>query len=218
MPSLPPLPDGPGLILVFSGPSGSGKTTLCNALLTNVPRAKRLVTCTSRAPRPGEQDGVDYRFLPAVQFDAALAAGEFFEHAVVHGNHYGSRRRDVIMLIDQRQDVVFNVDVQGAATIRKTAAAEPLLAGRLITIFVMPPPVDELRLRLKGRSQDHPEEIEKRLLAATEEVKHWREFDYVLPSASREDDLHRLLTIYHAERLRVRPGSKLATDWEYKPA
>jgi len=218
MPSLPQLPDGPGLILVFSGPSGSGKTTLCNALLANVPRAKRLITCTSRAPRPGEQDGVDYRFLPPAQFDAALAASEFFEHAVVHGNHYGSRRRDVIMLIDQRQDVVFNVDVQGAATIRKTAAAEPLLAGRLITIFVMPPPVDELRLRLKGRSQDRPEEIEKRLVAATEEVKHWREFDYVLPSASRDEDLNRLLTIYHAERLRVRPGSKLANDWEYKPA
>ncbi len=218
MPSLPPLPDGPGLIFVCSGPSGSGKTTLCNALLDNVARAKRLVTCTSRAPRPGEQEGVDYRFLPPAQFDAALAAGDFFEHALVHGNHYGSRRRDVIMLIDQRQDVVFNVDVQGAATIRKTAAAEPLLAGRLITIFVMPPPVEELRLRLKGRSQDGPDEIEKRLVAATEEVKHWREFDYVLPSASREDDLHRLLTIYHAERLRVRPGSKLAADWEYKPA
>src|ERR1700690_283858 len=111
MPALPTLPDGPGLIFVFSGPSGSGKTTLCNALLAAVPRAKRLVTCTSRAPRSGEQDGVDYRFLAPAQFDAALAAGEFFEHALVHGNHYGSRRRDVIMLIDQRQDVVFNVDV-----------------------------------------------------------------------------------------------------------
>jgi len=218
MPALPPLPDGPGLIFVFSGPSGSGKTTLCNALLAAVPRAKRLVTCTSRAPRPGEEDGVDYRFLPPAQFDAALAAGEFFEHALVHGNHYGSRRRDVIMLIDQRQDVVFNVDVQGAATIRKTAAAEPLLAGRLITIFVLPPPVEELRQRLQGRSQDHPEEIEKRLKAAAEEVTHWKEFDYVLPSASREVDLERLLTIYHAERLRVRPGSKAAADWEYKPA
>lgn len=215
---LPNLPDGPGLIFVFSGPSGSGKTTLCSALLAAVPRAKRLVTCTSRAPRPGETDGVDYRFLPAAQFDSALAAGEFFEHALVHGNHYGSRRRDVIVLLDQRQDVVFNVDVQGAATIRKTAAAEPLLAGRLVTIFVIPPPVEELRKRLQGRSQDKPEEIEMRLKAAAEEITHWKEFDYVIPSASREEDLERILTIYHAERLRVRPGSKPPAGWEYKPA
>ncbi len=218
MPALPTLPDGPGLIFVFSGPSGSGKTTLCAALLANVPRAKRLVTCTSRAPRPGEKDGVDYRFLDPPQFEAALAAGEFFEHALVHGNHYGSRRRDVIMLLDQRQDVVFNVDVQGAATIRKTAAGEPMLAGRLVTIFVIPPPVDELRKRLQGRSHDHPEEIEKRLKAAAEEITHWNEFDYVLPSSSREADLERLLTIYHAERLRVRHGSKPPAGWEYKPA
>jgi guanylate kinase len=191
---------------------------LCNALLAAVPRAKRLITCTSRAPRPGEQDGVDYRFMPPAQFDAALAAGEFFEHALVHGNHYGSRRRDVIMLIDQRQDVVFNVDVQGAATIRKTAAGEPLLAGRLITIFVVPPPIAELRQRLQGRSQDDSAEIEKRLQAAADEITHWKEFDYVLPSGSREDDTHRLLTIYHAERLRVRPGSKLTSEWVYAPA
>ncbi len=218
MPALPTLPDGPGLIFVFSGPSGSGKTTLCNSLLQTVPRAKRLVTCTSRAPRPGEQEGVDYRFLTAAQFETSLAAGEFFEHAMVHGNHYGSRRRDVILLLDQRQDVVFNVDVQGAETIRKTAAAEPLLAGRLVTIFVIPPPVEELRKRLQGRSQDKPEEIEKRLQAAATEITHWHEFDYVLPSASREEDLDRLLTIYHAERLRVRPGSKPPAGWEYKPA
>ncbi len=218
MPLLPTLPDGPGLIFVFSGPSGSGKTTLCNALLNTVPRAKRLVTCTSRAPRPGETDGVDYRFLTAAQFESGLAAGEFFEHALVHGNHYGSRRRDVIMLLDQRQDVVFNVDVQGAASIRKTAAAEPMLAGRLITIFVIPPPVEELRARLRGRSQDQPEEIEARLKAAAEEITHWKEFDYLLPSSSREADLERLLTIYHAERLRVRPGSKPPVGWEYKPA
>jgi guanylate kinase len=211
------MPDGPGLIFVFSGPSGSGKTTLCQALLDAVPRAKRLITCTSRAPRPGEQDGVDYRFLPSAQFDTALAAGEFFEHALVHGNHYGSRRRDVIMLLDQRQDVVFNVDVQGAATIRKTAAAEPMLEGRLVTIFVMPPQVEELRRRLQGRSQDQPEEIEMRLKVAAEEITHWKEFDYVLPSTSREDDLHRLLTIYHAERLRVRPGTKITGDWAYTP-
>jgi len=217
MPALPTLPDGPGLIFVFSGPSGSGKTTLCNALLDTVPRAKRLVTCTSRPPRPGEQDGVDYRFLSPAQFDAALAAGEFFEHALVHGNHYGSRRRDVIMLIDQRQDVVFNVDVQGAATIRKTAAAEPLLAGRLVTIFVVPPPVEELRRRLQGRSQDASDEIEKRLRAAAEEITRWKEFDYVLPSGTREEDMDRLRAIYHAERLRVRPGSKLPAEWVYAP-
>jgi guanylate kinase len=217
MPALPTLPDGPGLIFVFSGPSGSGKTTLCDALLAAVPRAKRLITCTSRAPRPGERDGVDYRFLPPAQFDAALAAGEFFEHAFVHGNHYGSRRHDVLMLIDQRQDVVFNVDVQGAATIRQAAAAEPLLAGRLITIFVVPPPVEELRRRLQARSQDTFPEIEKRLQAAAEEIAHWQEFDYVLPSGTRDEDTSRLLTLYHAERLRVRPGSKLLAEWAYAP-
>jgi len=212
------MPDGPGLIFVLSGPSGSGKTTLCDKLLAAVPRARRLLTCTSRAPRPGEQDGVDYRFLPAAQFDTALAAGEFFEHALVHGNHYGSRRRDVLMLLDQRHDVILNIDVQGAATIRATAAAEPLLAGRFVSIILYPPPPEELRKRLQGRSQDEPEAIERRLQAAAAEIARWREFDYVLPSGTRDEDFQRLLTIYHAERLRVRPATPPPPPWQYTPA
>jgi guanylate kinase len=207
---LPPLPEGPGLVFVLSGPAGSGKTTLCDLLLAEAPRARRLVTCTSRAPRPGERDGVDYHFLSAAAFETALAAGEFFEHALVHGNHYGSRARDARALLEQRFDVLLNIDVQGAATLRAKAAADPALAGKLVDIFLYPPPVAQLRERLRKRAQDDNEEIERRLRNAAVEVARWGEFGYLLPSGTREEDVQRLRAIYIAERLRERPGLALA--------
>jgi guanylate kinase len=208
MPSpLPPLPSGPGLLLVISGPAGSGKTTLCDELLAAAPRARRVVTCTSRPPRPGETGGVDYHFLAPAQFEAALAAGQFFEHARVHDRLYGSRHADVQALLDQSHDILFNIDVQGAASIRTTCAADKNLAHRLVTIFLYPPPLDQLRQRLLNRQQDAAAEIERRLQNATAEIARWNEFDYVLPSGTRADDFSRLLAIYVAERLKIRPGS-----------
>ncbi len=208
---LPPLPDGPGLLFVLSGPAGSGKTTLCDQLLAAAPRARRLVTCTSRPPRPGERDGLDYHFLAPAQFEAALAAGEFFEHARVHNHLYGSRKRDLLALLDQSHDILFNIDVQGAAALRATLldsrAADPNLAHRLVTVFLYPPPLDQLRARLLARNQDAPAEIERRLQNAAAEIARWPEFDYLLPSGTRADDLQRLLALYIAERLKTRPGS-----------
>jgi guanylate kinase len=203
---LPPLPNGPGLLLVISGPAGTGKTTLCDELLAAAPRTRRLVTCTSRDPRPGETDGVDYHFLAPAVFESALAAGQFFEHARVHGRLYGSRKADVQALLDRNHDLLFNIDVQGAATIRATCAADPALASRLITLFLYPPPLAELRQRLLDRKSDDPAEIERRLQNAAAEMARWSEFDYVLPSSTRAFDLQRLLAIYTAERLRLREG------------
>jgi len=213
MPPLPPLPDGPGLIFVLSGPAGSGKTTLCDQLLAAAPRTRRIVTCTSRAPRPGERDGVDYHFLSAAEFEKGLAAGEFFEHALVHNNHYGSRTRDVRALLDRKQDILLNIDVQGAAALRETVAADPALAGRLATIFIYPPPLAELRARLQARAQDKADEIERRLQRARSEVARWDEFDYLIPGGSRESDFQNLLAIYLAERLHSRPGLTPPVMW-----
>jgi len=214
---LPPLPEGPGLLFVLAGPAGSGKTTLCDELLAVAPRTRRVVTCTSRAPRPGERDGVDYHFLTVEAFEQALAAGEFFEHARVHNNLYGSRTRDLHALLAQNLDILFNIDVQGAANLRATAARDPALAPRLVTIFLYPPPLEELRLRLRSRGQDAEGEIERRLRTAVAEIAHWPDFDYLLPAGSREDDQRRLLAIYLAERLHRRPGLVPPTPWPVNP-
>src|SRR5678810_363811 len=129
------------LLILISAPSGGGKTTLCQRLLTALPNTSRAITCTTRMPRQGERDGVDYYFLNAESFLKRVQAGNFLEHATVYGNSYGTLKSEVLGKMRQGQDVLLNVDVQGAATIREKAEADAELGDALVSIFLTPPSV-----------------------------------------------------------------------------
>src|SRR5881227_1450901 len=127
------------LLIVISAPSGGGKTTLCQQLMASRPRMTRAITCTTREPRPGEKDGIDYYFLDAATFLKRVQAGNFLEHATVYGNSYGTLKSEVLGKLRQGKDVVLNVDVQGAASIRDCAKEDLELKRSLVTVFLTPP-------------------------------------------------------------------------------
>src|SRR5277367_3585651 len=142
------------LLILISAPSGGGKTTLCHQLLVARPDMTRAITCTTREPRPGEKDGVDYHFFTAEEFLKRLQAGNFIEHATVYGNSYGILKSELLGKLREGKDVLLNVDVQGAATIREQAESEPELKRALVTIFLTPPTAAVLEQRLKRRGAD----------------------------------------------------------------
>ncbi|NCQ36337.1 guanylate kinase [bacterium] len=189
-----------GMLLVVSGPSGSGKTTMCRRL-ADEGEARYSVSCTTRAPRPGEIDGRDYHFLSREEFLAKRDAGEFLESAEVHGNLYGTLKTEVIGPLEDGTDIVMDLDVQGAAQVRACADAEIRLSA--IDLFVMPASEEELHERLSGRGTDCAEVISLRMTNALEEMRHWPEYTYRLLSGSREEDYARFNSLITAERMRV---------------
>ena len=191
------------LLMLISAPSGGGKTTLCRQLLAARPDMTRAITCTTRAPRSGEKDGVDYYFFEPAEFQRRQKAGEFIEHATVFGWSYGILRSELVNKLRSGRDVLLNLDVQGAATIRKRARSEPELQSALVTVFLTPPSIKVLEERLKKRALDAPEEIQKRLGIARQEIAQWKNFDYLLISLSVQEDLRRMLAIVEAEKMRA---------------
>ncbi len=191
------------LLMLISAPSGGGKTTLCRQLLAARPDMTRAITCTTRAPRSGETDGVDYYFFEPAEFQRRQKAGEFIEHATVFGWSYGILRSELVNKLRSGRDVLLNLDVQGAATIRKRARSEPELQSALVTVFLTPPSIKVLEERLKKRALDAPEEIQKRLGIARQEIAQWKNFDYLLISLSVQEDLRRMLAIVEAEKMRA---------------
>jgi guanylate kinase len=190
------------LLILISAPSGGGKTTLCAQLLKARPEMTRAITCTTRAPRPGEKDGVDYHFFDASEFLKRLHAGNFLEHATVYGNSYGILKSELLGKLREGKDVLLNVDVQGAATIREQAENEPELKRALVTVFLTPTPLSVLEERLKKRAADSPAVIQKRLAVARQEIAQWKNFDYLLISGSKQEDLRRTLAIIESEKMR----------------
>ena len=191
------------LLILISAPSGGGKTTLVRQLLRLRRNMVRAVTCTTRAPRPGEKNGLDYYFLKAEDFLKRVQAGNFLEHATVYGNSYGLLKSELLGKLRDGKDVLLNVDVQGAATIREAALKESELKAALVTIFLTPDSLPEIERRLKRRGADSPEVIRKRVAAARQEIIQWKNFDYLLISSSKSEDLRLALAIIEAEKMRV---------------
>jgi guanylate kinase len=191
------------LLVLISAPSGGGKTTLCQHLLAARTDLTRAITCTTREPRAGEKDGVDYHFLSAGVFLERVQAGDFLEHAAVYGHRYGTLKSGVLGKLREGRDVLLNVDVQGAAAIRERAPEDRELQRALVSVFLTPASPDILESRLRKRGTDSAAAIEKRLNAARQEIAQWRHFDYLLISDSIPEDLRRMLAIIEAEKLRA---------------
>jgi guanylate kinase len=191
------------LLILISAPSGGGKTTLSTEILATEPNTVRAVTCTTRAPRDGERDGVDYYFLDPADFLKRVQAGNFLEHATVYGNSYGTLKSEVLGRLRQGRDVLLNVDVQGAAAIRSKAEADPELKRALVTVFLTPRSLSILEERLKKRGKDSPSAIQKRLSVARQEIAQWKHFDYLILSQSVGEDVRRMQAVLAAERMRI---------------
>ncbi len=191
-----------GVLLLISAPSGGGKTTVCTSMLAQNPTLRRVITCTTRPPRPGEVDGIDYHFFGMTEFECRIAAGEFLEHARVYGNRYGTLRSSVLDVLRAGLDVLLNIDVQGAASIRGAARAEPELGASLVTVFLTPATQVELEARLRGRGSEPEDVVTRRLAAAPGEVSEAEHFDYLVVSGTRDEDLNCVQCIYVAEQAR----------------
>lgn len=186
-----------GILFVVSAPSGAGKSTLLNAL-RQTPDFVYSVSYTTRQPRPGEVHGEDYHFVGMEEFQQRLAGGEFLEHAEVHGNYYGTLRSSVVEQLHDGVDVLIDIDVQGARTIRSDE--NPAIRAAVADIFIMPPSLDELRRRLNKRGTETPEQIETRLHNAATEMEAWHDYRYTIISGSVEEDLQKFRAIMRAER------------------
>jgi len=189
-----------GILLLVSGPSGSGKTTLCKRL-SHSGLARHSISCTTRAPRAGEVHGEHYHFVSLAEFEEKLAAGEFLEHALVHGNRYGTLRSEVLEYLESGADVVMDIDVQGAAQVR--ASDDGAIQRALVDLFVMPEGDEELRKRLVGRGTDSEEVIALRMTNALGEIAHWPDYTYRLLSRTPEEDYARFEALLIAERMRI---------------
>jgi len=190
------------LLVLVSAPSGGGKTTLCQQLLATRKDMTRAITCTTRAPRLGEKDGVDYYFLDAESFLKRVQAGNFLEHATVYGYSYGTLKSEVLNKLRQGKDVLLSVDVQGAATIRERAQEDVELKRALISVFLTPPSLTVLEARLRKRGTDSDATIQKRLSVARQEIGQWKNFDYLIISDSIQEDVRRTQCIIEAEKMR----------------
>jgi guanylate kinase len=185
-----------GALYIVSAPSGAGKTSLVSKLLDADELVKKSVSYTTRAPRPGEENGRHYHFVGVEEFERMRARGEFLETALVHGNHYGTSRHTVETECAAGADVLLEIDWQGAAQVRR-------LTYETVAIFVLPPSIAALEQRLRKRGQDSPEVIARRMAAAAGEIAHAGEFDYVIINDDLDRAAQDLISIVRAERLRL---------------
>ena len=185
-----------GLMLVLSSPSGAGKTTISRRLLGNDKDIILSVSHTTRAKRKGETDGKDYHFIDKDTFTQMRDEGAFLEWAVVFDNYYGTTRAPVELALRDGRDVLFDVDWQGAETLRKAAA------GDVVSVFILPPSAEALEDRLKTRAEDSDEVVLRRMRGASTEIQHWHEYDYIVVNYDIDRSIAAVSAILAAERLR----------------
>ncbi len=190
-----------GHLYIVTAPSGAGKTTLVRLLLENDPGIRLSISHTTRAPRAGERNGIEYHFTDVPDFLDKVREGEFLEWAEVHGNYYGTSRSGIEAALHAGQDVLLEIDWQGAQQVRRWFPAA-------IGVFVLPPSLDELARRLRQRATDSAETIARRVAAAREEMRHVGEFDYVIINDELPPALHDLLAVVAASRLRYAAQSQ----------
>ena len=198
-----------GLMIILSSPSGAGKSTLAKKLLGWSDQMQFSVSATTRPPREGEKDGVDYHFREEAVFRDMIANGDMLEHAEVFDHLYGSPKQPVIEAIEAGQDVIFDVDWQGGQQIRNSE-----LQQDTVSIFILPPSIKELRNRLVGRAKDSAEVIASRMAKSRSEISHWAEYDYLIVNDDLEKSFELLTSIIVAERAKRvrRPDLKTFVD------
>ena len=186
-----------GLLLILSSPSGAGKTTLTRRLMNWDATISFSISATTRAPRPGEEDGREYLFRSRDTFETMVETGEMLEHAEVFGNFYGSPKAPVQAAMDAGRDTVFDIDWQGGQQIRNSS-----LGRDVVSVFVLPPSIAELDRRLRARGQDTDEVIAGRMAKSRDEISHWAEYDYVIINRDLDVAFNDLVTILRSERMK----------------
>jgi len=196
-----PLPEGKGegmirrgVCLVIAAPSGAGKSTITRALLATEPALSLSISATTRAPRPGERDGIHYHFRTQAEFDGMAASGALLEWASVFGRSYGTPRAPVERALHAGQDVAFDIDWQGHQKLRQA------LPGDVVGVFILPPSLAALEQRLHSRAGDSPTEIARRMAAARDEMSHWAEFDHVVVNTDLDQAIAEVRAVLHAAR------------------
>jgi len=191
------------LMIVVSAPSGAGKSTLCNRLVAEHPNIVYSVSCTTRPPREGEQDGIDYYFLSKQEFKKRAKNNEFLEHAKVHGNYYGTLEDTILFAMEEGKHVLLDIDVQGVAQIRKAleklSMKHPVRRG-FLDIFITPPSPEELERRLRGRGTDTEEVIARRLKNAEAEMAQQNDYEYLVVNDDLDEAYRRLKSIIDSEK------------------
>jgi guanylate kinase len=185
-----------GLMLVLSSPSGAGKTTITRALLETDDQIALSVSVTTRRPRPGEVDGVDYHFITTEQFNLLVNRRELFEHAKVFDHYYGTPKAPVRERLEAGQDLLFDIDWQGTQQLKQLARED------LVSVFILPPSTRELERRLLGRALDPPDVVARRMRKAADEISHWAEYDYIVVNDDVGRAIENVYAILRAERLR----------------
>ena len=185
-----------GLMFVLSSPSGAGKTTMSRKLLAAEKNVAMSVSVTTRPMRPGEVEGVDYYFIDEAEFQRLVAAGELLEHATVFDHHYGTPKTAVMQALESGRDVLFDIDWQGTRQLAQRCRDD------LVSVFILPPTLEELERRLRSRAQDSDEVVRARMGKATQEISHWEEYDYVVINQDLDAAITHIQKILHAERFR----------------
>ncbi|HCV88319.1 MAG TPA: guanylate kinase [Alphaproteobacteria bacterium] len=185
-----------GLMLVLSSPSGAGKTSIARRILAEDDNLVLSVSATTRPPRPNEVDGRDYHFVDQNRFDAMVEDAAFLEYATVFGNSYGTPKADVMSVLERGGDVLFDIDWQGTQQVANAARAD------LVSVFILPPSRAALRERLVSRAQDSDDVVAGRMAKASDEISHYREYDYIVVNEDLDDSVGAVSAILAAERLK----------------